>query len=80
MIRILKERNYMAGKYKKFIVEALLGFIMWTGFLTPYMILVTGLSIGQYLYWVLMQAILVPPLSIVVINITNKIVNKLRLD
>lgn len=67
-------------KIKKYLIEAFLGFVLWSILLTPYMIFVTKVSLDQYLYWLLMEAIVVPPCSIIVINITNKIEKKLRLN
>ena len=64
---------------KKFLVEAILGFILWTLFLSPYVLLITLMSLSQYLSWLGMQAVLVPPLSIIVVNVTNKVTNKLGL-
>ena len=56
---------------KKFILEAIFGFILWTAFLTPYMVFVVGVSGSQYLAWLAMQGLLVPPLAVLVVNITN---------
>lgn len=63
---------------KKFAIEALCGFVLWTGFLTPYMLLVVGVSADQYVSWLVMQGLLVPPLAIPVVNITNWVVRKLH--
>jgi hypothetical protein len=48
---------------KRFIRDAIVSFVFWTGTLTPYMILVVRVDIPQYLAWVGMQGILVPPLG-----------------
>lgn len=48
---------------KKFLRDAIIAFIFWTLTLTPYMILIVRTNPEQYLAWVLMQAILVPPLG-----------------
>lgn len=64
-------------KLKKFAIEALLGFILWTAILTPYMWFIVQTSLKQYIDWVIMEAIIVPPVAIVVVNITNKVVGKL---
>jgi len=61
---------------KKFAIEAFCGFVMWTIALTPYMIWVTKVSLEQYVSWVIMEAALVPPIAIVVVNATNWIVKK----
>ena len=64
-------------KLKKFAIEALLGFILWTLFLTPYMWFIVKTTIEQYTSWLMMQAVIVPLIAIIVVNITNKIVGKL---
>jgi len=64
---------------KKFAVEALIGFVLWTLFLTPYMWFIVGTTIEQYISWLVMEAVLVPPIAIVVINATNWITKKLGL-
>ena len=56
---------------KKLFVEGISGFIGWTILLTPYMILITKLNFEQYLSWILMEIILVPPCSILIIRFTN---------
>jgi len=61
---------------KKFILEALLGFILWTIMLTPYMLLVVKIEINQYVSWLSMQGLIVPFCSIVAINVTNKVTKR----
>ena len=56
---------------KTLFIEAILGFVLWTLFLTPYVLLVTSMSLNQYLSWLLMEAILVPPIAVFVVRITN---------
>ena len=63
-------------KIKTFIIQSVAGFILWTALLTPYMLFVVKTNLVQYLKWGLMQLIIVPPCSIIVVNITNWIVNK----
>jgi len=58
--------------WKKWLLEALCGGLLWTVFLTPYMLFVVQVTIEQYGAWLLMQAILVPPIAILVVNITNE--------
>lgn len=58
---------------KRFLIDALVSFIYWTGCLTPYMVCIVGIKWDQYLAWVGMQAILVPPLG----ALFSKIVRKL---
>ena len=53
----------MLNKIKQFLLEALGGFVFWTGCLTPYMIFIVKVDPSQYWAWVSMQLILVPPLA-----------------
>jgi hypothetical protein len=62
---------------KKFIVEAVVGFVLWTAILTPYVLLVTLMTLSQYLSWLLMQTIIVPPVAIVVVRVTNRFTKRL---
>ena len=55
---------------KKYLLQAVVGFVLWTGFLTPYMLLVTRVTFDQYLFWLLMQAILVPLIAPLVFRVT----------
>ena len=52
-------------KIKRFLRDAIVAFIFWTATLTPYMFLVVRVNLTQYLAWISMQAILVPPLGAV---------------
>lgn len=61
-------------KLKKFAIEAVCGFVLWTAILTPYMVFVTQVTFSQYLSWLVMEAIIVPPVAIIVVNVTNKVV------
>jgi hypothetical protein len=56
----------------RLIVEAALGFVLWTLFLTPYMVFVVRVDSGQYLAWLVMQAVLVPPIAVIVVRATNR--------
>lgn len=47
----------------QFIKDAVASFMFWTIFLTPYMLFVVKTTKEQYLAWVGMQAIIVPPLG-----------------
>ena len=58
---------------KNYLKEAGTGFVLWTLFLTPYMVLVTRVSLGQYISWLVMQAVLVPPIAVLVYRITNRL-------
>ena len=59
-------------KVKSYLKEAVLGFVLWTIFLTPYMILVMKASSEQYIAWIVMQAVIVPPIAVLVYRITNR--------
>lgn len=50
-------------KVEKFLAKALAGFIFWTVVLTPYMLFVVRVTFEQYVSWIGMQFILVPPLA-----------------
>ena len=63
--------NWKRVNWKRILVEAFAGFVGWTGFLTPYMILVVRTDTTQYLAWFAMQAILVPPIAPIVIKFTS---------
>jgi len=58
---------------KQFIKDAVISFIYWTLTLTPYMLFVVKASFEQYVAWVGMQAILVPPLGAIFSIIVRKI-------
>ena len=64
-------------KWKEIIIESVVGTLAWTGFLTPYVIFITNLTFEQYLTWLGMQFILVPPITPLVFRLTNKIQQKL---
>jgi len=61
---------------KKILLEAFLGFVLWTGILTPYVVFITQMTLEQYLSWLLMQAVIVPPVAIIVLRITNYVTMK----
>lgn len=48
---------------RRFLIDAVVSFVYWTATLTPYMIWVVGVTPSQYIAWVGMQAIIVPPLG-----------------
>ncbi|MBU4072433.1 MAG: hypothetical protein KJ773_09700, partial [Candidatus Thermoplasmatota archaeon] len=58
---------------KQFVKDAIVSFLFWTITLTPYMIFVVGTTMDQYIAWVGMQAILVPPLGAVFSIIARKL-------
>lgn len=49
---------------QQILIDAVVSFIYWTGTLTPYMVFVVQTSFEQYLSWVVMQALIVPPLGV----------------
>lgn len=70
----------MNKKIKRFLIEGVIGCILWTILLTPYMLLVTRMTTMQYLSWVLMEVILIIPLAPVVFRITKYLMKRLRDD
>lgn len=64
-------------KVTKFFIEAACGFVLWTAFLTPYMLFVVKVTSSQYLSWLVMQLVIVPPVAVPVVNITNWVVKRL---
>jgi len=59
-------------RIKEVLVESIAGFIGWTLALTPYIwMFVTKGDIGAYLWWVLMEILLVPFIAPVVIWFTK---------
>ena len=62
--------------WKKILLEAVLGFTLWTLLLTPYMIFVVRTSLEQYMLWLGMQACLIPPLAPLVFKITKYLEKK----
>jgi hypothetical protein len=62
----------MGFTIKKYLLQAVVGFALWTAFLTPYMLFVTRVTFDQYLFWLLMQAILVPLIAPIVFRVTVK--------
>ena len=67
-------------KLKKLLLEAALGFCLWTGILTPYVLLVTQMTVNQYLSWLLMQAVIVPPVAVLVLRATNYLTKRAGLN
>ncbi len=58
---------------KQFIKDAIVSFVYWTAMLSPYMIFIVKTSFDQYIAWVGMQAILVPPLGAIFSIIARKL-------
>jgi len=65
---------------KKLLLEAIIGFVLWTAILSPYVLLVTQMSFSQYLSWLLMQAIIVPPVAVFVVRVTNYLTKRFQSD
>lgn len=61
-------------------MEGIIGCILWTIFLTPYMLYVTKMTVIQYTSWIFMEVILIIPLSPIVFRITKFIMKQLRDD
>lgn len=57
---------------KQFATDAIISFFYWTLVLSPYMIFVVKANFEQYIAWVAMQIILVPPLGAVFSIIARK--------
>ena len=67
----------MKINWKKILLEAGMGFALWTIFLTPYMIIIVKTSLEQYILWLGMQLFLIPPLAPIVFRITRYIERKI---
>jgi hypothetical protein len=61
---------------KQFIKDAIMSFIYWTAVLTPYMVFIVKTNAKQYIAWISMQAILVPPLGAIFSIIARKLNKK----
>ena len=62
--------------WKKAILSAVVGSIVWTLALTPYVVFAVGMKLEQYLSWLLMEFILVPPIAPLVFWVTEKVLKK----
>ncbi len=60
------------GFIKQFLIDAVLAFVFFTATLSLYMIFIVKVDFNQYLAWVGMQAILVPPLGAIFSIIARK--------
>lgn len=67
----MKKQNLV--KIKQFVVDAVAAFVFYTLALTPYMLLVVRTTQEQYVAWLVMQAVLVPPVGAVFAIIARKI-------
>lgn len=61
-------------------MEGVIGCILWTIFLSPYMLLVTKMTALQFISWIIMEVVLIMPLAPVVFRTTKYIMKKLRDD
>jgi hypothetical protein len=61
---------------KQFIKDMIISFVYWTLALSPYMIFVVKTTLEQYIAWVGMQAILVPPLGAIYSIIARRLKSK----
>jgi hypothetical protein len=61
----------------EFIISAVLGAILGTIIMTPYVLLVTKMTIEQYKSWVVMEFILVPPVAPAVFWATKLVLKKM---
>lgn len=73
-LRIPKKREVLI-----FLASAIVGAVGWTIFLTPYVLFVVGMTMEQYLSWLVMEFVLVPPVAPIVFYITKKALKVLRL-
>ena len=62
--------------WKKTLISSIVGAILWTVCLTPYVWFVTRMTIEQYISWLGMQFILVPLIAPVVFWGTEKVNKK----
>lgn len=58
---------------KQFLKDAVFSFVYWTVVLTPYMIFVVHTTRSQYVTWIGMQLILVPPLGAIFAILVRKL-------
>ena len=58
---------------KQFVIDAVTAFVFYTATLTPYMIFIVKTTFDQYIAWLAMQAILVPPLGAIFAIIARRI-------
>ena len=74
------EYTKMNKKIKKYLMEGIIGCILWTLFLSPYVLLITKLTTLQYISWVIMEIILIIPLAPIVFRLTKYLMKQLRDD
>ena len=61
-------------------MEGVIGCILWTILLSPYMLLITKMTAIQYILWIVMEIILIIPLAPIVFRLTKYIMKQVRDD
>lgn len=61
-------------------MEGVIGCILWTILLSPYMLLITKMTTIQYILWIIMEIVLIIPLAPIVFRITKYLMKQLRDD
>lgn len=64
--------------WKKTLISSVVGAILWTICLTPYVVFVTKMTPEQYISWLGMQFVLVPLIAPLVFWGTEKVNKKFR--
>lgn len=67
-------------KIKRFAAEGLIGAVAWTVLLTPYMVLITKMTVAQYISWLIMEFVLIPPLAPIVFRLTGRVLRRLKFE
>jgi len=67
------KKYFTKDKIFRTLIQSFTGCILWTIFLTPYMLFIIGISMTQYVSWFSMQWVLVPFIAPVVFYLTTKI-------
>ena len=67
-------------KFLKFVFAAIVGAVLWTIFLTPYVLIVSNLTLEQYISWVIMEFSLVPVIAPIVFFLTEIGLKKAKLN
>lgn len=70
----------MNKKIRRFLMEGVIGCILWTILLSPYMLLITKMTAIQYILWIVMEIILIIPLAPIVFRLTKYIMKQVRDD
>ena len=70
--RVGRVKHYTSS-WKKVLLSAIVGACIWTVALSPYVIFIVGMNYTQYLSWLVMEFILVPPIAPIVFYVTEKV-------